>query len=79
MSKNRNGAALLINDGNVYIHITSPPYIERSEKMESPDRYGNIALKASTKSKLKEIGKFGEGYDDVINRLITVFHDGEQK
>ena len=38
-----------------------------------------IQLSKQTREKLKEIGKMGETYDDVINRLIKTTKECEKK
>ena len=38
-----------------------------------------IQLSKETREKLKDIGKMGETYDDVINRLIKTVKECEKK
>lgn len=48
----------------------------RRESDKTKDWYlqsTGIRIKRTTRDKLKEIGVFGEDYDDVINKLIKVY------
>jgi predicted CopG family antitoxin len=38
-------------------------------------KWTTISVKTSTWAKLKEIGKMGESFDDVINKLLKVYKE----
>ena len=41
--------------------------------------YINIRIRKSTRDKLKKLGRKGDTYDDIINRLIDEFHKNMPK
>jgi hypothetical protein len=42
------------------------------EKTNNDDEWETISVKRRTKGRLRALGNFGEGWDDLLNRLANI-------
>ena len=56
-----------------YIQSIQNPTLSQMVGTEEGDT--SIRVKISTREKMRQFGKFGESYDDIIKRLIEFYQD----
>jgi hypothetical protein len=56
-----------------YIQSIQNPTLSQMVDTEEGDT--SIRVKISTREKMRQFGKFGESYDDIIKRLIEFYQD----
>lgn len=61
----------IVEDKHYIQSIQNPTLSQMVDASEEGDT--SIRVKISTREKMRQFGKFGESYDDIINRLIEFY------